>query len=149
MRPVPEELTIRQLAPVDEVALGQLMYLAYRGGVDDHGETPDWHVREARRTIAGKFGPVLWDASAVACARQELLGACIVTHDRTHLLLAFALVLPEWQGRGVGSALIACSAQALLGSGYRAWTLAVTDGNPACRLYARMGFEVHESLRGT
>ena len=64
-----------------------------------------------------------------------------------HLLLAFALVLPAWQRQGVGSALIARSARALLARGSEHWTLAVTQGNPARRLYARMGFVADDTLR--
>ena len=72
-----------------------------------------------------------------------------MTDDGPHLLLAFAIVVPEWRNRGVGTALIAASARALLAASRTEWTLAVTDDNPARRLYKRLGFMADESLRRT
>ena len=55
----------------------------------------------------------------------------MVTLDRAHLLLAFALVSPEWRNRGVGTALVIRSGNRLSAMGATEWTLAVTVGNPA------------------
>ena len=52
-------------------------------------------VSEARRTLAGEYGAVEWDASLLATFDQQLIGATVVTLDRGRLLLAFALVSPE------------------------------------------------------
>jgi GNAT superfamily N-acetyltransferase len=122
---------------------------AYRGTVDDHGEDETWHRAEAAKTLQGHFGAVVWHASPVAVDGGKLAGACLVTDDGPYLLLAFALVAPRWQGRGVGTTLIARRAQALLAAGHREWTLAVTAGNPARRLYERLGFVGDDSLRET
>jgi predicted N-acetyltransferase YhbS len=123
------------------------MAAAYRGTVDDHGEDEAWHCDEAEGTLAGRFGAVLWEASVVAVGPDDFAGASLVTDQGTHLLLAFALVAPRWQRRGVGNSLIARSAHALIGIGAQEWTLAVTDGNPARNLYERLGFVADESLR--
>ena len=122
------------------------MVRAYAGTVDDHGEPPEEGAREAQRTIAGEYGPVEWDASLLATLDRELIGATVVTLDRGRLLLAFALVSPEWRNRGVGTALIIRSGNRLSAMGATEWTLAVTVGNPAQRLYERVGFQVDRSL---
>lgn len=144
---LPPGLSVRRVAPPDGRALGHLMAEAYRGTVDDHGEAEAWHCDEAEGTLNGRFGAVVWEASFVALDTTGLAGTSLVTDAGAHLLLAFALVAPPWQRRGVGSSLIARSAQALIGTGAQEWTLAVTEGNRARRLYERLGFVADESLR--
>ena len=145
--PLPAGVAVRRLRPDDAGALGSLMVSAYAGTVDDHGEPPELHAGEARRTLAGAYGPVEWDASLLATLDQALIGATVVTLDRGHLLLAFALVSPEWRNRGLGTALVIRSGNRLSATGATEWTLAVTVGNPAQRLYERVGFRVDPSLR--
>ena len=48
-------------------------------------------------------------------------------------------VVPDWRGRGVGTRLIEALLVRARGR-YRAISLSVTVGNPAMRLYERMGF---------
>ena len=69
-----------------------------------------------------------------------------MTWDRGHLLLAFVLVAPEWRNQGLGTALIIRTANHLAARGATEWTLAVTDGSPAQRLYERLGFRVDRTL---
>jgi ribosomal protein S18 acetylase RimI-like enzyme len=140
-------VVVRRLRPGDASALGSLMLSAYAGTVDDHGQPPEFAASEARRTIAGEYGAVEWDASLLATFDQQLIGATVVTLDRAHLLLAFALVSPEWRNRGLGTALVIRSGNRLSAMGATEWTLAVTVGNPAQRLYERVGFRVDRSLR--
>ncbi len=84
--------------------------------------------------------------SGGAQAGDDWIGTTLVTGDRGQLLLAFALVAPEWRNQGVGTALIVRSGNVLAAQGATAWTLAVTVGNPAQRLYERLGFRVDSSL---
>ncbi|OJY49529.1 MAG: hypothetical protein BGP03_13550 [Pseudonocardia sp. 73-21] len=146
---LPEGLVQRHVAESDVELLGRLMADGYRGTMDDTGEDDAWHHTEAAATLQGHYGAVLWDASFVAVNGPQLAGTCLVTDGGSHLLLAFAIVVPEWRNRGVGAALIAESARALLGASHVEWTLAVTDDNPARRLYERLGFVPDESLRRT
>ena len=143
---MPMGVDVRVLQSGDTSALGSLMVRAYAGTVDDHGEPPEAAAIEAQRTIAGEYGPVKWDASLLATLDRELIGATVVTHDRGLFLLAFALVSPEWRNRGIGTALVIRSGNRLIAKGATEWTLAVTVGNPAQRLYERMGFRVDRSL---
>jgi ribosomal protein S18 acetylase RimI-like enzyme len=143
---LPMGVVVRRLRPDDASALGSLMVSAYAGTVDDHGQPPECHASEARRTIAGEYGAMEWDSSLLATLDRQLIGATVVTLDRAHLLLAFALVSPEWRNRGLGTALVIRSGNRLSAMGATEWTLAVTVGNPAQRLYERVGFRVDRSL---
>jgi predicted N-acetyltransferase YhbS len=140
-------VTVRQLQRSETLALGRLMVVAYAGTFDDRGQPRSSFESEAARTIAGEYGPVQWDASLVAEAPEgDMIGATVVTHDRGHLLLAFALVAPAWRNRGLGTALIVRSGNRLAAAGHSEWTLAVTTGNPAQHLYERLGFHVDQAL---
>jgi GNAT superfamily N-acetyltransferase len=88
------------------------MVVAYSGTFDDRGQTRSFHESDAARTIAGEYGAVQWDASLLAEAPEgDVIGATVVTHDRGHLLLAFALVAPAWRNQGLGTALIVIQRQ--------------------------------------
>jgi GNAT superfamily N-acetyltransferase len=140
----PPDVVVRRLVPGDVDALGVLMADAYRGGVDDHGETDEWHADEARKALSGAYGAVLWHASFVATWDGEVAGATVVTDwNDDHpgeTGLSFALVAAASRGRGIGGALIAASGAQLAAAGHADWVLAVTAGNPARRLYERLGF---------
>src|SRR3954453_3074581 len=145
--PLPSGVAIRPLRPTDTGKLATLMAVAYAGTVDDHGEPPSFHAAEAQRTVAGNYGEVQWQASLLAHTSGDAsVGTTVVTWDRGHLLLAFALVAPEWRNRGLGTALIIRTANHLAAQGATEWTLAVTDGNPAKNLYERLGFRVDRTL---
>src|SRR5688572_22663184 len=88
---------------------------------------------------AGHYGEVQWDASLLAhTADDGSVGTTVVTRDRGLLLLAFALVVPQWRNQGLETALIVRSGNRLVAVGATEWTLAVTVGNPAQRLYERL-----------
>ena len=145
--PLPTGVAIRPLRPTDVRRLAILMEVAYAGTVDDHGQPPSSHEAEAQRTIAGHYGEVQWDASLLALTADDgSVGTTLVTRDRGHVLLAFALVVPQWRNQGVGTSLIVRSGNRLAAQGATEWTLAVTVGNPAQRLYERLGFRVDHSL---
>ena len=56
-------------------------------------------------------------------------------------------VAPEFQGLGIGTAMMEMSFQRLAKQGYKEVTLTVTDRNSgAVRLYERMGFETFRAF---
>ena len=145
--PLPAGVKVRPLRATDAGPLADLMVVAYAGTVDDHRQPRSFAEDEARRTLAGHYGEVRWDASLVAhTSGDDWIGTTVVTRDRGRLLLAFALVAPEWRNQGLGTALIVRSGNLLATQGATSWTLAVTVGNPAQRLYERLGFRVDRSL---
>jgi ribosomal protein S18 acetylase RimI-like enzyme len=129
----------------DDAAIGRLMWQAYRGTIDDEYDVESDAVNDAASTLAGKWGPVIWDASLTAAAEGRLVAAVINVHDASHgltPLLAFALTDPSWRGQGLAVWLIRESVRRLASLGESELHLAVTRGNPAIRLYERLGFQI-------
>jgi GNAT superfamily N-acetyltransferase len=146
--PLPEGVVVRAFTPADERPFGDLMADAYAGTIDDPGEPRSSHRAEARRTVAGEYGAVDWGSSLVAVTiAGALVAASVVTDNRGLPLLAFAMTAPGWRNHGLGTALLVRTANRLHAAGHEQWTLAVTVGNPAQRLYERLGFTVDAELR--
>jgi len=137
---------LRHPRPDDEAdveALGRLYYEAYRGTIDDIGQSPADAMNEARETLAGYFGRFLADCSFVLDGHDGLAGATLVTAaaDDT-ALLAEVMVDPGYRGQGYARALIQAAMNACLDQGWQKMILTVTRNNvPAEGLYRRMGFE--------
>jgi GNAT superfamily N-acetyltransferase len=137
-------LTLRRLQATDGEALRALSWSAYRDTVDedDYAEPSD-AMKDAERTLAGWWGPLIDEASLAVTADGDLVAAVITVRDTAHdmiPLLAFALTDPAWHWRGIGGWLIGESIAALAGLKVRELHLAVTRGNPAQHLYERLGF---------
>jgi GNAT superfamily N-acetyltransferase len=138
-------LELRPLIDWDPVAVGHLMWVAYRGTIDDEYPTEDDALADAEGALGGRWGPVIWQASVTAAHAGRLVAAVINVYDSKHdmtPLLAFALTEPDWQGRGIGGWLIEESVSRLDDLGESELHLAVTRGSPAQRLYERLGFRV-------
>ena len=148
---MPPGFEVRPFTADDECALSFLLADAYRGGVEDHGEPFAFYELDARKTIEGDWGPVLWQASFWATRNGVVVGATIVTEwpEVSETGLSFAVVHPDARGLGLGAALIAKSGQALAAAGHSDWVLAVVPDNPAVHLYERLGFrsfDPHEPI---
>jgi GNAT superfamily N-acetyltransferase len=141
----PEGIGIRLMQADEGQALGTLMWNAYRGTVDDEYASPAESLADAEDALAGKWGPLIAEASLAAVAAGDLIAAVITVRDVEHEmlpLLAFALTEPKWQRRGIGGWLIQESIARLSLLGVSEVHLAVTRGNPAQQLYERIGFRV-------
>ena len=125
--------------------IAALMVEAYAGTIDDeHGDLED-ALGELAATERGDYGlPLrqLWleairedgsAASAVICTR--FVGIPFV---------AFTFTSHFDTGRGLATTLIADVASRLSAQGERCLSLVVTGGNPAERLYERLGFRDSE-----
>jgi ribosomal protein S18 acetylase RimI-like enzyme len=144
------ELEHRTVERTDVPALGELMVAAYRGTVDDEGETLEDAVGEVEGVIAGSYGPFASDASFVAEGDDGLVGASLVAISEPHPILLYLVVRPDAKRRGIGTFLIAASGNALLGSGHPTLDLFVTETNePAVNLYRKLGFGVVDRLEGS
>jgi GNAT superfamily N-acetyltransferase len=113
------------------------------------------HESDLSELLTGKaVGPVLRDASAVAFdAAGTVVGAVIVARTGSEpwgwpggAWVADVLVTPDWQGRGVGRALLRHAIASCTAAGEARVGLPVTDGNPAERLYRALGFERRRTL---
>lgn len=125
----------------DTDQLAALMLAAYRGTIDDEGET----IEDARSVVEGIFtgehGTLLAECSAVLERDDALAVGCIVTLWKDAPLLAFSMTDPRWKRQGLSRAAIKHCINALLDAGHRNLRLVVTRGNtPAERLYERLGF---------
>ena len=133
----------RTIGSDDVRALGALMLAAYRGTVDDEGESEADAVAEVERTIEGGYGPPLDDASFVVEDGGRIGGASMITLFESDPFLTYLVVDPEVQRRGIGTFLVGVSGNALLLAGYATLDLFVTEANePAVNLYRKLGFEV-------
>ena len=145
-RPVVCDRTPRHPRPDDEAdveALGQLYYNAYRGAIDDIGQSPADAMNEAKETLGGYFGRFLANCSFVLDGQDRLAGATLVTEaSEDTALLAEVMVHPGYRGRGYARPLIQAAMNACLDEGWKKMILTVTRNNvPAEGLYRRMGFD--------
>ena len=77
------------------------MWSAFHGTPDDEWPTPLDAAADAVGTLAGTWGPVVWDASLAAEIGSQLVAAAVVVRDDKHEyvpLLAFAMTDPAYQG---------------------------------------------------
>lgn len=134
---------LRTAGPADREALAALLSAAYAGTIDDEGETPEQALAEIDRTMGGAYGPYLGDCSFLVEAEGQPVAASLITGWKEAPLVAFVMVAPPFQGRGLGELVLRQSMGALWERGEAELVLFVTDGNtPAQRLYARLGFAV-------
>ena len=131
----------RSLRTDDQERLGPLLWRAYRGTIDDNGETLGDAAAEVQRLYAGTYGRLLLDCSCVIAEAERMISAAIVTVHDGAPLLAFSITEPSCQKQGLASALMRASCARLAATGFDELRLVVTDGNVAAqRLYARLGF---------
>jgi ribosomal protein S18 acetylase RimI-like enzyme len=139
--------TLRTIQPADVAALGALLLAAYRGTVDDEGETETDAIGEVQRTMEGEYGSFLPECSFVVEDGHRIVGASMATLVESDPFLAYVVVHPDRQRRGIGGLLVASTGNALLAAGHTEVGLVVTESNePAVRLYRRLGFEQIERI---
>ena len=134
----------RTIRTSDARDLAILLYAAFRGTIDDEGETFTDAVREIEKTFAGDYGRLLPDCSYVIRSGEFIASACLISWFERHNapLVAFTMTRPEHKRQGMARFLLKGSINALIDRGYRQLTLIATAGNePAQRLYASLGFQ--------
>ena len=137
----------RSIDPSDVPALGVLMLAAYRGTVDDEGETEADAIAEVQGTLSGEYGPFLADCSFAVDDDARIVGASLVTLWEGQSISTYLVVHPDMQRRGLGTFLMATSGNALVRAGYTHVDLFVTEANePAVSLYRKLGFQVVDRL---
>ena len=126
----------------DELAI--LLYAAFRGTIDDEGESFSAAFREIEKTLAGEYGGLLNECSFVIEEGTALVAACLISwyEPVEGPFVVFTMTRPESKGQGMGRFLLKKSINALISRGDTKLTLIVTDGNlPAQNLYTSLGFE--------
>jgi ribosomal protein S18 acetylase RimI-like enzyme len=141
--PIEDRADTRMASPADRQALANLLLAAYAGTIDDEGETPAEALAEIERTLGGAYGPYLEPCSFLAEVDGRVVAASLITRWAEAPLVAFVMIDPRFQRRGLGERLLRRSMAALWSQGERELLLFVTEGNtPAQRLYERLGFAV-------
>jgi 3-oxoadipate enol-lactonase len=142
---VEEHWHARPVTPADTPALARLMWDAYRGTIDDSGETLEDALAEVQQHFAGEDGPALDSCSfVIEQDGQALAAALVMLWEKTQRpLVSFLMTHPAVKNQGMGRYLLQKSINALLAQGYDDLALYVTDGNlPAQHLYEKMGFQI-------
>jgi ribosomal protein S18 acetylase RimI-like enzyme len=133
----------RRVEPRDAAAIGELMLAAYRGTVDDEGETREDAVAEVERVLDGSYGTFVSDASFAVEGGDGLLGASLVAVRESRPLLLYLVVRPDAKRSGVGTSLLLETGNALAAAGHPELDLFVTEANqPAVSLYRKLGFRL-------
>lgn len=117
------------------------MLAAYRGSIDDAGETLDDARRELAKTLSGGYGRFDFEASEAVERVGNIVSATLVTHDEGLPMIAFSLTHPAWRRLGLARAGLQRAMDRLARAGHERVQLAVTCGNtPAERLHESLGF---------
>ena len=131
----------RSVGPSDREDLAILLYAAFRGTIDDEGETFADALAEVDKTLSGGYGDLLLDCSFVVERGAFHASACLIGRAGDVPLVVFSMTRPDAQREGLARYLLRRSINALLNRGHRRLRLLVTEGNaPAQRLYASLGF---------
>lgn len=133
----------RTVRGTDREDLAILLYAAFRGTIDDEGETFSGALAEIDTVFAGGYGNLLSECSFVIERGEFLASACLIGRLDPHgaPLVVFSMTRPDAQRQGMARFLLQRSIDTLLDRGHDRLTLIVTEGNaPAERLYASLGF---------
>ena len=136
-----EQEDVQPLSSVARTNLASLMLEAYRGTVDDDGETLDDAIDVVDSLMAGEFGDVDQQASGVFIEGDAPIAATIVTHHNGRPLVAFSMTHPVAQRRGFARRGLRHCIGVLARGDCDEITLVVTStNNGAVDLYRSMGF---------
>lgn len=140
-REVAADPRVRGPRMADAAAIADLMLAAYRGTIDDEGETPAETLELVQQLFAGEYGAMLWNISEVTERDGRLVSATICTVWEGRPFVAFTVTAPEYKGRGLARAGLTRAINRLAAAGDPVLRLVVTRGNTAAeRLYESLGF---------
>ena len=134
----------------DVHGLGELMYSAYRGGVDSESESVEDARAEIEATLDGQYGEIIPSASLIAMDGDRTASAVLfVWFEKEKMpLMAYAMTHADYKGRGIATKLIKAGLNGLIEAGYSECCLVVSDGNePARTIYQKLGFEDVKKIR--
>ena len=134
---------LRQPTPADAELLAQLMFDAYRGTIDDGGETIENARDETTSYLASVVNPPLLGCSWLVAQPGQLVAACLAClwSRRATPLVAYVIVRASHKRQALGQLVLAQSLASLRQAGYAEARAVITSGNiPSERLFARLGF---------
>lgn len=135
---------IRHPTTDDRQSAAELLLDAYRGTVDDEGETE----KEALAAIDYYFATMEPHASFVLPGDEGLTSMSFVVTVQGLRYIDPVATRRSHKGRGLGRCMVCASLTALRASGATEVGAVITDGNtPSERLFASLGFERHGTWR--
>ena len=144
--PLPSGVGLRPVRDSDQGALARLHERAYEDHLDRYLAIEDLDPardadRQLRDYFAGRYGQLLSPGSSVATRDGRAVAAAIASRHSNRALLIDVMADPEWQGAGLGRAVLSDAVRALRVRGESPIVLNVTEGNDrATRLYSHLGF---------
>jgi RimJ/RimL family protein N-acetyltransferase len=146
-RAVAADPQARPPTPADAPVLAALMLQAYRGTLDDEGETLADSLVAVQQLFAGEFGAMDWAGSELVEREGRLVSATLLTTWEERPFVAFMLTAPEAQGQGLARAGLTRAMNRLAARGETVLRLVVTQGNTRAEaLYERLGFRPEAQL---
>ncbi len=125
----------------DKEQVAALMLDAYRGTIDDEGESIVEARAEIDRTFNGEYGRFLPEFSRVVVRDSQIISAILVTEWQGTPFIAFAMTAKAWQRKGLSKSCMINLMQDLYESQYSILRLSVTTTNlPAVNLYVSLSF---------
>ena len=133
---------LRRAEPTDSAALAGCVDAAYRHYIPRIGKPPGPMLADYREEIARHQ---VW----VAEVAQQLIGGLVLIPEADYLLLDNIAVHPDYQGRGVGQALLERADAEALAQGYRELRLYTHETmTENIALYTRCGWtETHRGYQ--
>jgi len=139
------KLELRPVQVADATSLAELMIDAYRGSIDDDGETYDDALAEVHAYLNGERGGPPWlTFSRQAFVNTRLVGACLVGEwsERQCPMIAYILTRAEWKRHGLGRQLLSSVLRDLSKKGFSEVRAVITEGNgPSENLFRQLGFQ--------
>jgi RimJ/RimL family protein N-acetyltransferase len=139
------ELELSPIEITDAPSLAELMINAYRGTVDDDGETYEDALAEVHAYLNGERGGPPWlTISRQAFVDTRLVGACLVSQwsERQLPIIAYILTRADWKRRGIGRQILSSVLEVLRENGCSEVRAVITEGNePSENLFLQMGFQ--------
>ena len=130
--------SVRHVVDGDRDALAPLLLAAYRGTIDDEGESID----DAFDAIDDYLGRIVRPHSFVVADGEALIAMSFVVVVGGRHYIDPVAVHPDAKRAGVGRAAVATSLGSLVAAGVTEVGATITDGNTASeRLFASLGFE--------
>ena len=139
------ELELSPVQAADAPSLAELMLDAYRGTMDDDGETYDDALAEIQAYLNGERGGSPWlTMSRQAFVNPRLVGACLVAEwsERQLPIIAYVLTRAEWKRHGIGRQVLSSALKVMREKGFSEVRAVITEGNePSEKLFRQLGFQ--------
>jgi ribosomal protein S18 acetylase RimI-like enzyme len=155
---LPNGFTLEPMAISSLSAYGRIVARAYAGDHVDHqpdDDDPALAAQVLEQSLRGDdLGPWLPSASFhIRCDDGPIVAAIVICnrpHNASNLggpWISDVFVDPTFAGHGLCTALTTRAAKQLIEDGHTRLGLAVTNGNPAIRVYERVGFRIEREVR--